>query len=753
VNFKVSGKIINVKFNEKSINYFSIFSLIPALAVVIHAFSVFPIEKLDMKLGLFAIVIVFFSSKLQIQLPRTKLHFSASDALLFVSILMYGYEVTLIIAFFDCLFGSLLLYLDKTGVKIKLSTFALNISIGTLAMFSTGYAVNLIYPNITEDAVNSTLSTLVGMLFVMTFVQFITTSVLVSAVYAAKNNKDIWSVWKGYYFNCLVMYIACAGFAGLIMKAITQIDFILLLITIAVASIVYMTYKNYIDDIKNTAAKAEESERERAEAEKLRAEQAEKHIEELEHYISEQERISQALRESKEKFRHSAFHDSLTDLPNRNYFSQEVKFMLEKTKIMYGFNFAVLFLDMNRFKTVNDSLGHSMGDRLIINVAKRLKSIVRKGDMVARFSGDEFAILLNSIKDQEEVSRYAEMIQKKIATPFTINGKQIFTSVSIGIALGNTNYEDSQDILRDADIAMYRSKEKGDSFMFFDPTMHSQTVKLLQLETDLRYAIAREEFCVYYQPIVDLNTMKIKGFEALMRWNHPERGLVAPYEFIPICEDTGMIVPMTIWILKKACLQVKEWQKSKVENRNLIISVNLSGKHFSQVDLVEQIWKVLTETDFNPQHLKLEITESAVMENAESAISVLKELKELGIQLSIDDFGTGYSSLSYLHRFPIDTLKIDRSFVNSMTEGAENGEFVQTIMTLAHTLGLAVIAEGIETINQLHQLRVLDCEYGQGYLFSRPVPKEDIDKLLEFNPVKKQHFRINAAKTVQIAFD
>lgn len=720
-----------MKFNENTIKIIAYLSSLACIAILVGSVYTFPYEKIDLNLGVFLIVTIFFSSKLQIQLPRTKLYFTFSDALIFVSILMYGLETAVIITFLDCIYGCVMLYFSGNGVKMKARTFAINISIGTFSIFATSLAANFVYPNLIEAIKTGETSVLVSVLGLMTLAQFIVTSSLISAFYSAINNKSIWIIWKEYYLNCLVMYIASSVFAGLIVKAITQIDFILLFTAIAVISVVYMTHTGYIKDIRQTAAKAEKSEHERAEAEKTRAEQAEKHIEELEHYISEQLRISQALRESKEKFRHSAYHDALTDLPNRNYFSQEVKFMLEKTKILYGFNFAVLFLDMNRFKTVNDSLGHSIGDRLIVNVAKRLKSIVRKGDMVARFSGDEFAILLGSVKDTDEVSRYAEMIQKKISTPFTINGKQIFTSVSMGIALGNSNYEESQDLLRDADIAMYKAKEKGDSFMFFDPSMHSQTVKLLQLETDLRYAVAREEFCVYYQPIIDLQTMKIKGFEALMRWIHPERGLVAPYEFIPVCEETGMIIPMTIWILKKSCLQVKQWQQLNAENKDLIISVNLSGKHFSHLNLVEQIWSVLTETDFNPHQLKLEITESAVMENAENAISVLKELKELGIQLSIDDFGTGYSSLSYLHRFPIDTLKIDRSFVNSMTDGAENGEFVQTIMTLAHTLGLAVIAEGIETINQLHQLRILGCEYGQGYLFSRPVLKEEIDKLLE----------------------
>jgi diguanylate cyclase (GGDEF)-like protein len=723
-----------VNFNEKAINILTTASSTLCFVVLCYAVYTLPIDKIDTNLIVFSVVTIFLSSKLQIQIPRTKTNITVSQALILVAILLYGLEIAVIIAFLNGVCYCLSLYLKGSGVSIKPTTAIINISIATISTFFTAFAAKIIFQLNTQDFYETTeidVQKFLSVLVVMVIAEFLASSILVSVFYSFKNDSSFWAVWKGFYLNCLVACITYAVFAGLIVKAVNQTDFIMLFSAIGVISVIFMIYKYFIKDVRETSEKAEKSEGERLESERNRAEQAEKHIKELEHHIAEQLRISQALRESKEKFRHSAFHDALTDLPNRNYFSQEVKFMLEKTKILYGFNFAVLFLDMNRFKTVNDSLGHSIGDRLIINVAKRLKSIVRKGDMVSRFSGDEFAILLSSIKDNDEVSRYAEMIQKKISTPFTISGKQIFTSVSIGVVVGGSDYEDSQDILRDADIAMYKAKEKGESHMFFDPAMHSQTIKLLQLETDLRYAVARQEFLVFYQPIIDLQTMKIKGFEALMRWNHPERGLVAPYEFIPICEDTGMIIPLTIWILKTSCLQVKQWQQSNPEYRNLMISVNLSGKHFSNQNLVEQIWTVLTETDFNPQQLKLEITESAVMENAENAIAVLKELKELGIQLSIDDFGTGYSSLSYLHRFPIDTLKIDRSFVNSMTEGSDNGEFVQTIMTLAHTLNLAVIAEGIETINQLHQLRILGCEYGQGFLFSRPVPKEEIDKLLE----------------------
>ncbi len=485
-----------------------------------------------------------------------------------------------------------------------------------------------------------------------------------------------------------------------------------------------LIYWRHLRSRSKTAVKTEITERERAE-------QAEKHIVELQHHIVEQERIGNALLESKERFRHAAFHDSLTDLPNRNLFIETLKFLLEKSKRETGKDFAVLFLDLNRFKTINDSLGHSVGDRLILHVAKRLSGFVKEGNLVARFGGDEFGIILNDVSCLDEALLIAKQIKSKIAAPFTIAGRQVFTNVSIGIAAYGRNYQDADEILRDADIAMYQAKESDADYVVFDQTMHTRAVTLLQLETDLRQALERDELMVYYQPIIDLATMRLTGFEALMRWNHPQRGIVPPVEFIPVSEETGLIIPMTWWILRRACEQMVEWQKRSPLNQNLMISINLSTKHFTQNDLVDQIKNIIIETKINPRTIKLELTESAVMENAENAILMLKQLRTLGVKLSIDDFGTGYSSLSYLHRFPIDILKVDRSFVTTMEDGSENGEIVRTIIALAKTLGLGVIAEGIESIHQLHQLRILGCEYGQGYLFSRPVPELEIEKLLE----------------------
>ncbi len=691
-----------------------------AAAFALSVYS-FPVEKISATLVVLAVVTIFFSSYLKIQLPRTKIHITVSETLVFFSFLAYGGEVAVLLAAFESVYASL--SLRREGLRLKSRTVALNLAIALISTFASVLTINLTFGSPATIIGEGSNTVFVGLLTTMVLAQFAVNSLLVAVVMAVRTDRTIWQVWNEYCLNALVMYIAGAFMAGLAVKAIDQVDLFLIFVALLICSVVYLTYRRYVNDIKKTAAKAEQSERERAE-------QAERHIDELQHHIAEQDRIGQALRESKEKFRHAAFHDALTDLPNRNLFMETLKFAVEKSKHNPEHKFAVLFLDINRFKTINDSLGHSMGDRLILHVAKRLATSVREKDLVARFSGDEFAFILNNVKGIEDAVQFAELIKHKIAAPFSLSGRQVFTSFSIGIALGGAEYEVAEDILRDADIAMYHAKDEKKDHVVFDQKMHTRAVTLLQIETDLRQAVERGELCMYYQPIIDLNTMRIFGFESLVRWNHPTRGLVPPNEFIPVSEDTGLIIPMTLWILRTSCEQIVEWQRKSPANKNLVVSVNLSGKHFAQKDLVEQIRKILVETEINPACLKLELTESAVMENAESVIQMMKQIRDLGIQLSIDDFGTGYSSLSYLHRFPINTLKVDRSFVSSMEDGSENGEIVRTVIALAKTLRLNVIAEGIETIHQLHQLRILGCEYGQGYLFSRPVPVAEVERLI-----------------------
>ncbi len=464
------------------------------------------------------------------------------------------------------------------------------------------------------------------------------------------------------------------------------------------------------------------------------AEQAGEHIEKLQNYIERQEKDTQALREKKDILTYETFHDGLTKLPNRKQFIEKLEACVKQSKSDPKYGFTVLSLDLNRFKTINESLGHALGDDLIFKVAERLSHSIRKKDSAARFGGDEFGIILSDVSKTDDVIACVELIVRSLAEPFDIGGRKVYTSVSVGICVANPEYDKAGDVLRDADIAMYHAKKGEKDYVMFDSEMHARAVTLLEVETDLRYAIERQEFTVYYQPIVCLESMELIGFESLIRWNHPTRGLVPPDEFIPVSEVTNLIVPITLWILRKSCEQLVQWKRTYPNQQHLMISVNLSGKHFAQHDLVQQVKEILNETGMDPAYLKLELTESAVMENAETAIFLLKRLREIGVQISIDDFGTGYSSLSYLHRFPINTLKVDRSFVGTMENSSENGEIVRTILGLAKTLKLGVIAEGIETVHQLHQLRILDCEYGQGYLFSRPLPVEEAETLIREKP-------------------
>ncbi|MEG3875153.1 EAL domain-containing protein [Microcoleus sp. AT8-B1] len=437
---------------------------------------------------------------------------------------------------------------------------------------------------------------------------------------------------------------------------------------------------------------------------------------------------------------YDAFHDSLTGLPNRDLFVDCVGRAIANTRGRHSHLFAVLFLDLDRFKVINDSLGHLVGDELLIAVVLRLRASIGRADTVARVGGDDFAILVRNI-DVDSAVDLADRIHKALIVPFELNGQEVFVTASIGIALGGepaaTVREQPEHLLRDAHTAMYRAKALGTGrYQVFNASMHALAVERLQLETDLRIALKRREFLLHYQPFVSLASGRIIGFEALVRWQHPLRGLIGPIKFIPVAEETGAIVPLGEWVLEEACRQLRLWEEMFGFDRALIMSVNLSGKQFAQPDLVDRLKVILETTGLSAESLKLEITESVVMEDVESAIAVLKQMKALNVKLGIDDFGTGYSSLSYLSRFPTDTLKVDKSFVGRMeleSEG-ENVAIVRTIVALAHALGMDVIAEGVETAAQLARLRSIGCEYGQGYFFAKPLPSEAATALMASDP-------------------
>ena len=434
--------------------------------------------------------------------------------------------------------------------------------------------------------------------------------------------------------------------------------------------------------------------------------------------------------QAEEKLRHYALHDTLTDLPNRVHFMNDLRQVVDIGAKNPKALFAVLFLDLDRFKVINDSLGHAIGDKLLISIAERLKACVRPGDVVARLGGDEFTILLNRSGPLDEVIRVAERLQTRISEPFKLDNYEVFTTASIGIVCSSPGVErEAEDFLRDADAAMYRAKEAGKArYEVFDTEMHVRNMNLLRIETDLRHAVERQELEVLYQPIVDLATGCVAEFEALIRWRHPKHGLVAPDEFVEVAEETGLIISIGRWILERACTQTAEWQKRF--GVPVSVSVNLSAKQLMHPQLTKQIKDILSSSGLDADYLQLEVTENTVMEHSERSLKVLSELAELGIALSTDDFGTGFSSLSYLQRFPFGRLKIDRSFVNIVDTDDKSNAIVKTILMLGINLGLEIVAEGIETPKQLDTLRALGCKLGQGYLFSHPLDAKSAEQIL-----------------------
>ena len=428
---------------------------------------------------------------------------------------------------------------------------------------------------------------------------------------------------------------------------------------------------------------------------------------------------------------HDAFHDALTFLPNRSRFSEILSRSLQRARHGGDYAFAMLFLDIDRFKVVNDSLGHAVGDQLLVAVARRLEACVRPGDTVARLGGDEFTVLIDKTESPGDATAAADRIMRALERPFELESQQIFIGASLGIALSATGYAEPHEMMRDADTAMYRAKANGKGrYEVFDTMMHTRAVSLLQLETDLRVAIGREEFRLLYQPIVSLGTGRVVGLEALVRWDHPTRGMVSPDEFLELAEETGLIVPIGQWVLREACAQLSEWRRAGLASDLLSVSVNLSARQVMHPALVEQVVGALEASGLPARTLHLEFTESAFLAHTDAVLATFSRLRALGIHLDLDDFGTGYSSLSYLLRFEIDGLKIDRSFVRNIGDSGERSEIARAIVALAHSLNITVIAEGVETPGQLEVLRGLGCDVVQGFLCAPPLSPGDAGEVL-----------------------
>jgi diguanylate cyclase (GGDEF)-like protein/PAS domain S-box-containing protein len=434
-----------------------------------------------------------------------------------------------------------------------------------------------------------------------------------------------------------------------------------------------------------------------------------------------------------EQLQHQAFHDALTGLPNRALFSDRLQHAVSRTQ-RRGAKLAVLFMDLDNLKLINDSLGHKAGDELLVGVAERLRTSLRAEDTAARLGGDEFAVLLEDLAHVGEATRAAERIADKLRAPFALGERETFVTASIGVAIGGGTIKLPEELLRDADMAMYRAKHSGKAcYAVFEEAMSARALERLELGNDLRRALEREEFAVHYQPKLSLATGQIVGFEALVRWEHPERGHMLPGQFVPLAEETGLIVPIGRWVLREACRQAKVWQRRFPSDPPLVVCANLSARQLRDPALYQTVAHVLEEAELDPSSLELEITESTAMEDAPTTAAVLEELKALGVRVTIDDFGRGYSSLSYLGRFPVDYVKVDRSFVGKLEEETGARVLIKGMIDLAHALGLEVIAEGVETAGQLTRLREMKCDQAQGHFFSEPLPGEAAGTLLE-NP-------------------
>ena len=471
----------------------------------------------------------------------------------------------------------------------------------------------------------------------------------------------------------------------------------------------------------------------------------------LEHRVKQRTSELQAEIEQRqkmqEKLEYIAWHDALTGLPNRLWLVKRLEKLLSKLQKKPEARFTTIILDCNRFKSINDSLGRQAGDRLLKAIGDRLRSHLACNIEIIHFGEDKFGILLKQITDESEAIAFVEGVQQSLALAFTVERREIFTAFNIGIVVCDSSFTRPDEIFRAADLAIQKAKSSsGHYYRVFDASIENNTLEILEIETDLRIALKRQEFYLNYQPILCLKTGAIKGFEALIRWNHPQKGFISPAKFIPVAEQTNFILPLGMWILRSACQQIREWQhRLRGQYMDFTISINISGKQFEQEDFIEQLDRIVAETGIDIKHLKLEITESLLMNNAENAERIFRQLRERKIQLAIDDFGTGYSSLSYLDRFPVDTLKIDRSFVSRLNEVDRTSTIVKATLDLAHNLGFNVVAEGVETQQQVKQLQDWGCEFAQGYFYAKPLNREAAWQFL-----LKNTKIANAAKTALV---
>ena len=700
--------------------------LITALAVTVTS---------ALSLGFVAILAFacFVAPRLTLSLPRSNFFVSFSDSVIFFTYLFYGAELAVVVTFAETVANCI--YLKRKGIlngkwmipfNASLTAASTAIAVASLSLLSSLSGVRF------DIAITRDLITVVGLLALF---HFLSSTLLASFYHRIKASESSWwNIWKKECLSTSMAQLTGAGIAGVIYKLINYADPIVMLVAAASFVILYLSYRQSIGDINSAFDQVEEAERQKAETERTRRVEAEEFAGQLTIALSKEEQANKALRKSERDFAHAAMHDSLTGLANRKNFGDVLRRLIADYKVDPSKEFQVLFLDIRSFKNINDTLGHTIGDKVLTIAAKRFVRMLDVKDTVARIGGDEFAIILRGLGSTAKAEKVARRIYQNITQPFSLSGNSITVDINIGIAPCDVEYDTPEEILRDADIAMHYAKEKGNGLAVFTKQLRERFLERVRLEMDLRYAVDRNELALHYQPIIDLSDGRLVGFEALLRWYHGDLGLIPPVKFIPIAEDSGLIKPITVWILAESCRQLAKWQALAGDYRSLMVSVNISGKHLGNNDLIHDVERALDLTKIDPSTLKLEVTESAAMENPDHTVNMLNSLKDLGVQLSIDDFGTGYSILSHLHKLPFDTLKIDRSFVSGVGANGEGSEILQTIISLAKNLRMRVVAEGIETESQLHVLQNLGCDFGQGYLMAKPKGREETEKLLYQRP-------------------
>jgi diguanylate cyclase (GGDEF)-like protein/PAS domain S-box-containing protein len=783
-------------------------------ACVLWAASRAPFATIDLRFLFLVGFTLGLGSRISVRIPKLKSHISVSDTFIFLTLLLYGGELAILLAALEATISSWRFCNKRITVFFNSAALSIATTLVYLSLIAAG-----LYSNEAFHGQSGNVKSFVIVLSIVAMVQFGVTTILATIYESMKNSLPFWETWKNKYIWTFVTYFFGVLGAGFLVRLSDAFGFVMLIAVVPVIFFVFLTYRMYLSNVEMSLSQAEQAE----EYAKVLEEQAaalresegrfrsafdyapigialvtpegkwlkvNRALSEILGYSEEEffqmnyksvifhedlgltlmkigevtsgvsassqmehryvhktgktvwaswsvsaagEGVSgsgnlifqmQDITDKKlaeERLQHDATHDALTGLANRALFMRQLAAALRKAKTRSGYNVSVLFIDLDRFKNVNDSLGHLFGDRLLVAISERLRECLRPKDMVARLGGDEFIILVEGDYDPAEVVRIAERVQQKFSIPFALQGHEIYSSTSIGILHAAEKHETAEDMMRDADTAMYQAKRAGKArHEVFDEKMHEDAKETLRLETDLRRAVENDDFSVYYQPIFSLSTREIEGFEALLRWFHPELGEIPPTKFIGLAEEIGLIDILGEKVLRKACLEFMRIQ-SAVPDSVLYLSVNLSCRQFANPLLVERIEAILNETAFSPTRLRLEITESIFFEYQKTAIEMLNALREKGVTLTIDDFGTGYSNLSYLATLPISNLKIDRSFVSMFDRPGANPAIVQTIVILAQNLGLSVVAEGIENETQFIELSKLGCGSAQGFYFAKPM--------------------------------